>query len=76
MNPTKETVNLGTVTKSFNSLYLGFLHESLFVVTQANGGIMPLSIPSTWDFSMNHKLALQSRNREGSFQFPLLGISP
>ena len=74
-----------TIWMTFNSLYLGFLHESAKSLSETNNwatifqfpllGISPwisltlltsqppslrLSIPSTWDFSMN-RMAMQSQ---------------
>ena len=37
---------------AFNSHYLGFLHESEIFTEQRNSYLI-LSIPITWDFSMN-----------------------
>ena len=84
---------------TFNSHYLGFLHES-FGPTDSwlrnfsfqfpllgispwihkyhsdSHPIMYLSIPITWDFSMNQLELYRRVVAPYDFQFPLLGISP
>ena len=62
---------------SFNSLYLGFFHESRCRVCRGTRLLSFLSIPSTWDFSMNQtRRSHRLPRRFTVFQFPLLGIFP
>ncbi len=96
----EETMTL--LFRPFNSLYLGFLHESQrdfkteeeakayfqfpllgispwIEITITVTGTLPatLSIPSTWDFSMNPIFTFSWIVAVPHFfQFPLLGISP
>jgi len=60
--------------RAFNSPYLGFLFESCSQCKRLDRWRW-LSIPLTWDFSLNLEQCFRGRIVDLRFQFPLLGIS-
>ena len=76
MNLVFKSIVVECLHVSFNSLYLGFFHESTLMDICGRLYRQKLSIPSTWDFSMNQIEFRIAKCLYLIFQFPLLGIFP